>query len=148
MSEAAPRLKRVLAVDFGDRRTGLAATDWTGSIRVPLPAIVGRDDAACAREIADLASERETEAIVVGLPLDGDGQVGPRAQRTLGFVAVLRRATSTPVHTVDEAYSTDEAHARLKDLGVRAAKRRQVADSVAAMVILERFLAFGPDQRR
>jgi putative Holliday junction resolvase len=147
LSQSPAPPKRFLAVDFGDRRTGLAATDWTGSIRVPLPAIVGRDDATCAREIAELATDREAEAIVVGLPLDGDGQVGPRAQRTLGFVAVLRRATSIPVHTVDEAYSTDEAHARLKDLGVRAAKRRQVADSVAAMVILERFLAFGPDRR-
>ncbi len=147
MSSDSTRPKRVLAVDIGDRRTGLAATDWTGSIRVPLPAVVGKDDEACARAIAELAAERETEVLVVGLPLDGDGKVGPRAQRTLGFVAVLRRATATPVHTVDEAYSTDEAHSRLKDLGVRAAKRRQVADSVAAMVILERFLAFGPDRR-
>lgn len=147
MSEVPGRPKRVLAVDFGDTRTGLAATDWTGAIRVPLPAIVGRDDARCAQEIADLAADRETEAIVVGLPLDGEGKVGPRAQRTLNFVATLRRTTAIDVHTVDEAYSTDEAHSRLKDLGVRAAKRRQVADSVAAMVILERFLAFGPDRR-
>lgn len=133
------RPKRILAVDFGDRRTGLAATDWTGTIVVPLETLVGLDDRACARAIAAIAVERETQAIVVGLPLARDGTIGPRAQRTLRFVEVLRRETAVPVSTTDEAMTTDEAHARLKEFGVRAARRKKVADSVAAMVILERF---------
>jgi putative Holliday junction resolvase len=133
------RPKRILAVDFGDRRTGLAATDWTGTIVVPLAAVLRQDDPSCAREIAAIAAERETQLIVVGLPLGRDGEVGPRAQRTLQFIGALRRATTVPVETVDEAMTTDEAHARLKEFGLRAARRRQAADSVAAMVILERF---------
>jgi putative Holliday junction resolvase len=132
---------RVLAVDFGDRRTGLAATDWTGSIVVPLDPVVGLPDHECARAIVTLARERETEQIVVGVPLDEHGERGPRAERTLRFVAVLTTlAAPTPVGTVDESLTTDEAHARLKALGVKAARRKKVADSVAAMIILERHL--------
>lgn len=135
------RKKRILAVDFGDRRTGLAATDWTGTIGVPLETIVAGDDTTCARAVAETASERESDVIVVGLPLGRDGQIGPRAERTLRFVDVLRRTTAIPVETVDESMSTDEAHARLKEFGIRAARRKRVADSVAALVILERYRA-------
>lgn len=142
MSEPGPdRPRRILAVDFGDRRTGLAATDWTGTIVVPLETVLRRDDADCARQIAGIARDRETELIVVGVPLGRDAEVGARARRTLEFVAALRRATPLPVETVDEAMSTDEAHDRLKQFGLRAARRKQVADSIAAMVILERFRA-------
>ena len=132
---------RILAVDFGDRRTGLAATDFTGSIVVPLPALVGLKDPECARAIADLATERETEVIVVGLPLDTAGQVGQRAQRTLKFVELLKSTTPHAVTTCDERNTTDEAHALLRDGGIRAAQRKKLADSVAALVILNRFRA-------
>ncbi len=138
MSDVA-KPRRVLAVDFGERRTGLAATDWTGTIVVPLPRLENLDDAACARAIAELAQERETEQIVVGVPLRADGSSGERALRTERFVATLRKATGVPVATIDEAHSTDEAHARLKEFGIRAARRRLAADSVAAVVILERY---------
>ena len=133
--------KRILAVDFGDRRTGLAATDFTGSIVVPLPALVGLKAPECARAIADLATERESEVIVVGLPLDTAGQVGQRAQRTLRFVELLKSTTPHPVTTCDERNTTDEAHALLRDGGIRAAQRKKLADSVAALVILNRFRA-------
>lgn len=138
---AAGAPRRILAVDFGERRTGLAATDWTGTIVVPLPRLEGLDDARCARAIAELAAERESERIVVGMPLRADGGAGERALRTERFVTCLRAATAVEVATVDEANSTDEAHARLKELGIRAAQRKLAADSVAAMVILERYLA-------
>lgn len=77
--------------------------------------------------------------IVVGLPLAAQGEVGARARRTLEFVAVLRQAVSCPVDTVDETYTTDEAHRRLQ--GMKAARRKKRADSVAAVVILERYLS-------
>lgn len=137
-------MKRILAVDFGDARTGLAATDYTGTIVVPLPPVVVRARAECARAVAELARERQSEAIVVGLPLDAEGGVGARARATLEFVAALRQLAPCPVHTVDETHSTDEAHARLKAAGLKAARRKQLADSVAAMVILERFRAEPP----
>jgi putative Holliday junction resolvase len=140
MSESEPP-KRILAVDFGDRRTGLAATDFTGTIVTPLPALVGLKDPDCAQAIHDLASERDTQVIVIGLPLDTAGQIGQRAQRTLKFLELLKSITNCPVTTCDERNTTDEAHALLRDGGIRAAKRKKLADSVAALVILNRFRA-------
>lgn len=130
---------RILAVDFGDSRTGLAGTDWTGSIAVPLPRIDSRDQAEVIRQIVELCAEREAEALVVGMPLTLDGTPGERAQRTQEFVDKLRQATRLPVETVDESHTTDEAHERLKMGGMKAKKRKDFADSVAALVILERF---------
>ncbi|MEM7201257.1 MAG: Holliday junction resolvase RuvX [Planctomycetota bacterium] len=133
------RRDRVLAVDFGDRRTGLAGTDPTGTIISPLEPLVGLDQGECANAVAQLARERRSEVVVVGLPLAAQGEVGHRAQRTLGFVEVLRSVSPCPVETFDERNTTDEAHARLKRGGLKAAQRRRLADSVAALVILERF---------
>ena len=130
---------RILAVDFGDSRTGLAGTDWTGSIAVPLPRIDSRDQGEVIRQILELCAEREAEALVVGMPLTLDGTPGERARRTQEFVDRLRQATSLPVETVDESHTTDEAHERLKMGGMKAKKRKDFADSVAALVILERF---------
>lgn len=133
--------QRVLAVDFGDRRTGLAATDYTGTIPVRLPTLEGLADGPCADAIAAVAVERQTEVIVVGMPLLLSGEAGARAQRTEAFRALLERRAPCPVTSVDESHSTDEAHARLKGGGMKAARRRAHADSVAAVVILERYLA-------
>jgi putative pre-16S rRNA nuclease len=132
---------RILAVDFGDRRTGLAATDFTGTIVTPLPALVGLPDHECATAIAALAAERDTQVVVVGLPLTSTGEEGPRAKRTMTFVKLLARTANCEVTTFDERNTTDEAHALLAESGMKAARRRRYADSVAALVILKRFLA-------
>jgi len=132
--------KRVLAVDFGDKRTGLAATDFTGTIPVRLPTLEGLDDRACTAAIVELAMERQTEVIVVGMPLLLEGRVGKRAARTQGFCTLLAKEAPCAVETIDESHTTDEAHARLKEGGMKAARRRRHADSVAALVILERYL--------
>jgi len=142
VSEPTPNLtpkSRILAVDFGDARTGLAATDWTGSITVPLPRIDSRDQQEVIRQILELLSERETQGIVVGLPLTVDGSVGERAKSTQEFIEMLRTAAPCPVATVDESHTTDEAHERLKQGGMKAKKRKDHADSIAALVILERY---------
>lgn len=130
---------RILAVDFGDARTGLAATDFTGSIETPLPALRGLDDAACIAELCALARERDSQLIVVGMPYNSDGSSGPRAQRTQGFVDKLSAQAPCPVATVDERNTTDEAHALLAQGGLKAAQRKKLADSVAALVILRRY---------
>lgn len=134
-----PPIQRILAVDFGDARTGLAATDWTGTIAVPLGRIDARDDAAVVAAIRALVQERQTQVVVLGMPLAADGTSGSRAQRTAAFRAQLQAALACPVVAVDESHSTDEAHARLKAGGLKAKKRKDLADSVAALVILERY---------
>jgi putative holliday junction resolvase len=136
--------RRILAVDYGAARTGLAATDWTGSIALPLPRLELRDDTALAAAIVELVAERSTELVVVGMPLLVDGKVGERATRTARFVERLRLAVRVPVVTVDESHSTDEAHERLQQGGLKAKRRKDLADSVAALVILERYRALRP----
>ena len=139
---------RLLAVDFGERRTGLAATDFTGRICVPLDRVDHADIAGCVAEVAAVARNRGSQRLVVGLPLDAEGGIGHRASRVVEFIEALRRALpdGVDVVTVDETYSTDEAHARLKASGMKAARRKQLADSISALVILERYRA-GPSPR-
>ena len=141
-------VRRILAVDFGDARTGLAATDWTGSIMVPLPRIDSRDDAEVIAAVRELVMERQTQVVVLGMPLSLDGTAGQRAQRTAAFRARLALALPCPVEAVDESHSTDEAHERLKAGGLKAKRRKDLADSVAALVILERFRQHLASQRR
>ena len=136
-----PGPRRVLAVDFGEARTGLAATDWTGTICLPLPRLDVRGDEALAKAIAEVCRDRETELVLLGMPLASDGGHGERARRTQAFALILSAALPCPVQTVDESLSTDEAHARLKETGMKAARRKHYADSVAALVILERWRA-------
>lgn len=136
-----PKPRRVLAVDFGDARTGLAATDWTGTIAVPLDRIDARDDDAVVGAIAAVVAERQTELVVLGMPLAADGRPNPRSLRTEALRRKLAAVLPCPVTTIDESHSTDEAHERLKQGGLKAARRRQLADSVAALVILERYRA-------
>ena len=138
------RVRRILAVDFGDARTGLAATDWTGSITVPLPRLDERDETKLVAAIAAIVRERETEVVVVGMPLSADGSAGQRAQKTNGFRERLQKALPCPVHAIDESSSTDEAHERLKAGGMKASRRKELADSVAALVILERYRSAHP----
>jgi len=133
------RPRRILAIDYGDRRTGLAATDWTGSIAVPLPRIEERDPDALVRAIVEIVRERETEVVVLGLPLCVDGTVGDRARKTQAMQQRLAKALPCPVTTVDESHTTDEAHELLKQGGLKASKRKQLADSIAALVILDRY---------
>lgn len=133
---------RALAVDYGERRTGLAATDWTASICLPLPRFDEADPRALTTRIAELVRERDTQVVVLGMPLLHDGSEGQRAKATQLFRTLLELAIApVPVVTVDESHSTDEAHERLKDLGLKASRRKEVADSIAALVILERWRA-------
>ncbi len=132
-------VRRILAVDFGDARTGLAATDWTGTITVPLPRIDSRDQAFVIKAITEVVQERDTEVVVLGMPLSQDGAKGPRAIATAAFQQRLQQALRCPVHAMDESHSTDEAHEMLKAGGMKAAKRKQWSDSVAALVILQRY---------
>ncbi|HEX6811908.1 MAG TPA: Holliday junction resolvase RuvX [Planctomycetota bacterium] len=137
--------KRILAIDFGERRTGLAATDWTGTIVVPLPRIEASDEAAVIAAIVEVVEERATELVVLGMPFASDGGLGQRAQRTAAFRDRLQAALPCPLATQDESNSTDEAHSLLKQGGLKASRRKELADSTAALVILERYRA---EQRR
>ncbi len=136
------RPKRVVAVDFGDRRTGVAAASGEGSLVFPLAILDSRDRRALIEEIREIASEREAELVLVGLPLAPDGGLGARGKKTLAFARELARALApVPVRGIDERYSSSQAHERMKAGGIKAARRKKKGvDAVAAQILLESWL--------
>jgi putative Holliday junction resolvase len=133
---------RTLALDYGERRIGVAVTDPTGVLAQPLETITRRDAEPDAhlKRIDELASEYEVGLIVVGLPLHMDGRAGPEADRARAFGAEVRERTGIPVEFVDERWSSAEAERVLSAAGVRARKRRGRVDPLAAALILETHL--------
>lgn len=135
-----PRSRRVLALDVGDRRIGIAVSDELGVTAQGVTTLHRRSWASDLGEIARLVDRWEVEAIVVGLPLTLDGTVGPRAQTIHAFIKRLESAVSMPILTWDERFSTVTAERVLIDADLSRAKRRQVVDKTAAVVILQHFL--------
>ena len=140
---------RLLALDYGRTRIGVAASDPLGLTARPLAAIVcrvrGADPAAWRRTVvpllAALVAERGTERILVGLPLNMDGSEGPMAAEARAFAAVSAETLALPVDLEDERLTSDEADAVLREAGVRPSERKRVRDSVAAAVLLRDRLA-------
>lgn len=132
--------KRVLAIDYGDKRTGLALSDPMGIIVQPLPHLVitGVDDLLEA--ITEIAQEKEVGKIVVGMPLRLDGQVGSRAQKTLKLIEQLKSRISVPVVEWDERLSSVEAEEILREAGVRWKQQKGKKDTLAAVLILRSYL--------
>lgn len=133
---------RVLGVDLGTRRIGLALSDPLGVMASPLAVIERRGDvAADHRAILEAAREAEADRIVVGLPLSLSGRAGPAARAAATEVAALADAAGgLPVETYDERLTTVTAERALAAGGVRGQARRRVVDKVAAAVMLQAWL--------
>lgn len=131
---------RILAVDWGERRVGLAVSDPGGVIATPLPTLTvrGREDAAA--RVAAIAGETGAEHIVVGLPLLMSGARGEAAEAAERFVAALAQRTPVPVHTYDERLTSALSHRRLRERGVRAGRAKGKVDAGAAVALLESYL--------
>lgn len=132
---------RVLGVDFGERRIGLAVSDETGGIVVPVGAILRKSDAQAAAAIAFAAREREVRRIVLGHPLRLDGSEGPSATRVRLFARRLAATSGLPVDLHGEGLTTVAAEQNLVDAGVSAGRREGARDAEAAAVILRDYLA-------
>jgi len=131
---------RILAIDYGRRRIGLAISDPTGTIATGLETlVVDRMDAAVAK-IAAGRAEWEYDSIVVGMPLKTSGEPGPMAAEVLAFVEQLRLAADVPVRTVDERYSSAEATRIFHQTGKHLKGRKGDVDRIAAELILRQYL--------
>ena len=132
---------RILAVDYGRVRLGLAVSDALGMASHPLPALRRSSPEADLVALRALIADREVARLVVGLPLNMDGTRGPQAEKVLGFVEGLRRRLGpVPVVTRDERLTTVEAEERLRAAGMGWKERKGVVDQVAAVVILQEYL--------
>ena len=133
-------MKRVIGIDLGSRRIGVALSDGLGLTAQPHTTIArhggNRDIAAIAAEVKAAGAER----IVVGLPLNPEGEEGPAALQARAFAEKLHAALAVPVDLVDESFSTVEAEVPLLAADVSRARRKQVVDKLAAAVILQRWL--------
>jgi putative Holliday junction resolvase len=136
---------RVLALDPGERRIGVATTDPTGTLAIPLLVIERRGRGAEHLErIADLVKEHDVRQIVVGLPLHMSGRAGAEAEAARRLGSAVAARTGLPVDYVDERWTTREAERTLRDLGTRGRRLRERADAVAAALLLRTWL----DRRR
>lgn len=133
---------RILAIDYGDARTGLAICDPGEMLASPLTTITHYDPAQVAQQAAQAAASQKAQQIVVGYPLNMDGTAGPRAQLCRDFAQTLSDLTPIPVTLWDERGTTVTATRYLNATDTRGKKRKQVIDSVAATVILESYLAW------
>ncbi|MCH9037030.1 MAG: Holliday junction resolvase RuvX [Chloroflexi bacterium] len=131
---------RVMGLDVGDVRTGVALSDPTGSIAAPLKTIQagGRDRAI--EEIAILVEENGVERVVVGLPVSLDGGLGPQARKVERFCEALGSRLAVPLVTWDESFSSTTADRVMRESGGRRSRRKGRRDSVAAAVILQEYL--------
>ena len=133
---------RVLAVDYGDARTGIAISDLLCSIVGSTTVIHSRNPEKTLEEICRLVGENGVGEIVVGLPKNMDGTEGARAQLCREFAQQLRERTGLPVAHWDERRTTVEAHNILSQHNYHGKKRKNTVDAVAASLILEGYLAF------
>ncbi len=134
---------RVLAVDLGARRVGLALSDEMGLLATPKPPIVlaGDSRAELLDAVEAAVGQYEAAQVLIGWPLKLNGSRGAMAERAEHVATALQRRLACPVALFDERLSSRQAEARLLDQGMRRERRRQHIDGAAAAVILEAFLA-------
>ena len=133
---------RIMGIDYGDARTGVAISDLLCSIVGTTYVVPSRNREKAMADLVRLAREHQVTEIVVGLPRNMDGSEGPRAELCRAFAEELRQATGLPVAMWDERRTTVEAHNILSAHNYHGAKRKNTVDAVAASLILEGYLAF------
>jgi putative Holliday junction resolvase len=131
---------RILAIDYGSQRIGLALSDPTGTLARPLPFVPAKADAKLAREIVELGKTQEVHLFILGLPRNMDGTSGEAATKVQAFAEIFRQATPMPLKLIDERLSTVQASRQLQESGKNTRKQRGQIDSEAACVLLQGYL--------
>ena len=131
---------RILGLDVGARRIGIAVSDPLGITAQGISTLHRRNRRNDLSELRKLIAEYEVREVVVGNPLRMSGQAGTQAVKMADFARDLEEALELPVHLWDERLSTAEAHRLLDETGIRDSRRKQVIDKMAAVLILQSFL--------
>ncbi len=131
---------RIMAIDYGDQRIGLAVSDLLGMLCGEAWTMNEWDMERASKRIAEEAAAREVGTLVLGLPKNMDGSEGVRAEKSREFKAMLERDSGLPVVLWDERRSSIEAHAILHATGKKEKQHRKTVDAVAASLILEGYL--------
>jgi len=132
--------EKILGVDFGDTRTGLAVSDALGMLANGIGYVNSTWMPKTAELVAEKAKELGVAKIVVGLPVNMNGTIGPRAEHAKEFAALLGEATGLPIVMFDERCSTMAAHQILNLTDTRGKKRKAAVDTLSAQIILQNYL--------
>ncbi|MBQ3066314.1 MAG: Holliday junction resolvase RuvX [Clostridia bacterium] len=132
--------KRILGVDLGDARTGLAVSDALGMLANGIGYIRSDYDKKIAEEVLAAAKEYDVGTIVIGNPINMNGTFGPRCEKIDAFVALLSSMTEIPIVKFDERLSTAAAHRILNETNIKSKKRKQVIDTLSAQIILQNYM--------
>lgn len=138
---------KIMSVDYGDSRTGLACCDRTETIAEPLGTINEKNFNICAQKVAAMAKEYEAGMLVVGNPINMNGTAGPRSRICSEFAELLRTLVDIPVEMWDERGTTVSANQVLNKTNRKGKKRKAVVDAVAASIILENYMAWRANQK-
>ena len=133
---------KIMAVDYGDARTGLAACDRTEFLASPIGVIQEYNFDNTVKKVSYAVQEYAVQMVVVGHPLNMDGTAGERAQKCALFAEKLKELVDVPVVLWDERSTTGSAHQVLNETNTRGKKRKEVVDAVAATIILESYLNY------
>jgi putative Holliday junction resolvase len=131
---------RILAVDHGEKRIGLALSDPTGTIASPLLVIKHTSRLMDAAQVANIAAENEAGLIIIGQSFDEDGNPNPAGRRAANFAETLMQQTNIPINLIDESFSTNDAQATVIEMGLSRKKRAGHQDALAAVMILRFYL--------
>ena len=134
---------RVLGIDFGEVRIGIAISDPAGKLAVPLTTLSRVSDLDAIAQIQALVTRENIERLVLGEPRNMDGSVGDAAHRVRSFRRKLEDQIPLPCDLVDETLTSVEARERLRDAGVDPRRAKERIDQVAAQILLEQYLASG-----
>jgi putative Holliday junction resolvase len=133
-------MARVMGIDFGEKRIGMALSDPDGKVAVSLPTLQRTSDRRAVEEIAEIALGEEVELLVVGEPRSLDGGRGPAAERAASFGRKLASATGLEVRMIDEALTSREAERQLREAGVDPRRHPERIDALAARILLQEAL--------
>jgi putative Holliday junction resolvase len=131
---------RILALDHGSKRIGVAVSDETKTIALPMEYISAEPFAAFLVRLKKILVEKEIDLILIGQPRNMDGSYGPAAQKVQTFVGVLKTAITVPIKMWDERLTSLQANKILIQGGVRRDKRKEKVDKMAAAILLQSYL--------
>lgn len=131
---------RLLALDVGDKRIGVAMCDPDGILASPLTTIIRQTNDKSLDEILQIAQENEVAEIVVGIPYSMSGRVGPQTRITMDYADSLAKQTEIPIRRVDERLSSVQAERMIREGGGKPSQDKGKIDAVAAAIILQAYL--------
>lgn len=140
--------RRILGLDYGEKRVGLALSDPLGITAQPLLQISRESDAQLINEIEQIIESHAVDQIIVGLPISLSGNDSPQTKRTRRFISKLRKRLNIKVDQWDERLSTEEADRALRDMEIPPSARKNRRDVVAAQIILQGYLDLKSNQLR